>query len=113
MAPSSTADRPVATPAHTVPAAPTTTRPAATKPQGPNNGGTYEVPCTGPNQGTICTNPNHGAGTNPADNGTAPTTTTTKVRDDDPGGKPCTTGMGVPGVYVYSEDSQQWVCQIG
>ncbi|WP_238219775.1 hypothetical protein [Tsukamurella pulmonis] len=35
------------------------------------------------------------------------------VRDDDPGGKPCMTGMGVAGTYVYSDDSDSWVCQIG
>ncbi|BDH55817.1 hypothetical protein [Tsukamurella sp. PLM1] len=94
-----------------------TPHPATTKPQGPDNGGTYNVPCTGgPDEGTICTNPNHGAGDNPTENGTAPTSTpprtSTKVRDDDPGGKPCTTGMGVPGTYVYSESSGTWVCQI-
>ncbi|MCA0156568.1 hypothetical protein LB823_10180 [Tsukamurella sp. M9C] len=93
-------------PAHTV------TKPAPAKPGTPDNGGTYDVPCTGPDQGTVCTNPNHGAGDDPNENGTAPTTTP-KVRDDDPGGKPCTTGMGVAGTYVYSDDTNSWVCQIG
>ncbi|MEC4615566.1 response regulator [Tsukamurella tyrosinosolvens] len=78
----------------------------------PDGSGNY-VPCAG----TVCTNPNHGGGDNPA----APTTTRTTTqppaatapRDDDPGNKPCTTGMGESGRYVYSEDTQSWVCQIG
>ncbi|NMD56550.1 MULTISPECIES: hypothetical protein [Tsukamurella] len=102
-------------PTKTVTQHPGTTR-TVTKPvptQAPDNGGTYNVPCTGPDQGTICTNPNHGAGDNPGENGTAPTTTAPKVRDDDPGGKPCTTGMGESGTYIYSDDTNSWVCQIG
>ncbi|MGC5028118.1 hypothetical protein ACLQ3K_25490, partial [Tsukamurella sp. DT100] len=91
----------------------TVTGTVPTKPTAPDNDGTYNVPCTGPDQGTVCTNPNHGAGDNSNENGTAPTTTAPKVRDDDPGGKPCTTGMGVAGTYIYSDDTNSWVCQIG
>lgn len=112
--PSSTASTPAVPPAappHTVTVTPPA-RTATTTTVAPNNGGTYNVPCTGPDQGTVCTNPNHGAGDDPSENGTAPTTTSPKVRDDDPGGKPCTTGMGVAGTYIYSEDTNTWVCQI-
>ncbi|WP_197467583.1 hypothetical protein [Tsukamurella tyrosinosolvens] len=87
-----------------------TAKPGTTKPQAPDNGGQQEPDCNGPDRGSIC-NPNHGAGDNPEENGTAPTTTAPQVRDDDPGGKPCTTGMGVSGVYV-ADDSGGWVCQI-
>lgn len=50
-----------------------TTIPKPTKPTGP--GSEYDVPCTGgPGEGTICTNPNHGAGDDPYGTGTvAPT----------------------------------------
>lgn len=101
-------------PTTTVPSGPThtVTRTVPATPQAPNSGGTIDVPCTGPDQGTVCTNPNHGGGDNPSENGTGPTTSP-KVRDDDPGGKPCTTGMGVAGTYVYSDDTSSWVCQIG
>ncbi|MGC5025379.1 hypothetical protein ACLQ3K_11550 [Tsukamurella sp. DT100] len=91
----------------------TVTKPAPATPRTPDDGGSNDVQCTGPDQGTVCTNPNHGAGDDPTENGTAPTTTTPKVRDDDPGGKPCTTGMGDAGTYVYSDDTNSWVCQIG
>ncbi|KXO89281.1 hypothetical protein [Tsukamurella pseudospumae] len=41
-----------------------TTIPKPTKSTGP--GSEYDVPCTGgPGEGTICTNPNHGAGDDP------------------------------------------------
>lgn len=68
--------QPTGQPAPTKPA----TNPPATNPQGPNNGGSYDVPCTGgPDQGTICTNPNHGAGDDPYGTGTPkPKPTTTK-----------------------------------
>ncbi|ADG77442.1 Lipoprotein OS=Tsukamurella paurometabola (strain ATCC 8368 / DSM / CCUG 35730 / CIP 100753/ JCM 10117 / KCTC 9821 / NBRC 16120 / NCIMB 702349 / NCTC 13040)OX=521096 GN=Tpau_0806 PE=4 SV=1 [Tsukamurella paurometabola] len=47
-------------------------------PTGPGN--EYDVPCTGgPDEGTICTNPNHGAGDDPHGTG-APHSTTTKPR---------------------------------
>lgn len=74
------------------------------------NGDGSAVPC----EGTICTNPNHGAGTDPDDNGgdegAAPAP---QQRDDDPGGSPCTTGGGDSGTYIWSDDTNQWVCQIG
>jgi len=38
--------------------------------------------------------------------------TTTPVRDDDPGGKPCTDQSGAPGHYIWSDSSNQWVCEI-
>ncbi|UEA85058.1 hypothetical protein [Tsukamurella paurometabola] len=54
------------------PAPPTAPRP--TEPTGP--GSEYDVTCTGgPDEGTICTNPNHGAGDDPYGTST-PTTTT-------------------------------------
>jgi hypothetical protein len=58
-------------PTKTVP----TTTPHPPKPTGP--GSEYDVPCTGgPDQGTICTNPNHGAGDDPYGTGSvAPTPT--------------------------------------
>ncbi|MGX9296993.1 hypothetical protein [Tsukamurella paurometabola] len=93
------------------PARTVTAKPGTAKPQTPGDGGQQEPDCNGPDRGTIC-NPNHGAGDDPEENGTAPTTTAPQVRDDDPGGKPCTTGMGVSGVYV-ADDSGGWVCQIG
>ncbi|WP_155826876.1 hypothetical protein [Jongsikchunia kroppenstedtii] len=37
-------------------------------------------------------------------------TTTTPVRDDDPGGKPCTDQSGAPGHYIWADG--QWICQI-
>lgn len=50
------------------PAAPQTTGDATTVPMMPNpNGDGSMVPC----EGTICTNPNHGAGDNPEENGGA------------------------------------------
>lgn len=66
-------------PTNTVTAPPTrpvpTTAPRPTKPTGP--GSEYDVPCTGgPDEGTICTNPNHGAGDDPYGTGTAVPTTT-------------------------------------
>jgi hypothetical protein len=74
------------------------------------NGDGSTVPC----EGTICTNPNHGAGTAPdengGDDGAAPAP---EQRDDDPGGNPCTTGGGDSGTYIWSDDTNQWVCQIG
>ncbi len=73
------------------------------------NGDGSSVPC----EGTICTNPNHGAGTDPDENGGDENATPApEQRDDDPGGKPCTTGMGVSGTYIWSDDSNSWVCQI-
>lgn len=33
-------------------------------------------------------------------------------RDDDPGGAPCSDQSGAPGTYIWSDDSDQWVCQI-
>ncbi|MET9327527.1 hypothetical protein [Tsukamurella sp. NPDC003166] len=50
-----------------------TTIPKPPKPTGP--GSEYDVPCTGgPGEGTICTNPNHGAGDDPYGTGSvAPT----------------------------------------
>ncbi|WP_223120593.1 MULTISPECIES: hypothetical protein [Tsukamurella] len=58
-------------PTHTAP----TTTPRPPKPTGP--GSEYDVPCTGgPDEGTICTNPNHGAGDDPyGTGGAAPTPT--------------------------------------
>jgi hypothetical protein len=57
----------------TRPVPPTAPRP--TKPTGP--GSEYDVTCTGgPDEGTICTNPNHGAGDDPYGTGTAAPTTT-------------------------------------
>ncbi len=90
-----------------------TTNATPTKPLAPGNGGTYDVPCTGPDQGTVCTNPNHGAGTVPGENGGDGSASAPEQRDDDPGGKPCTTGNGDSGTYVYSDDTNGWVCQIG
>jgi hypothetical protein len=58
---------PAAPPQRTAPAAPGGS-PTSTVPMMPNpNGDGSMVPC----EGTICTNPNHGAGDNPADNGGA------------------------------------------
>lgn len=76
----------------------------------PDGSGNY-TPC----EGSVCTNPNHGGGNRPTGNGGAPTTSAqpAPARDDDPAGKPCTTGMGVAGTYIYSEDTNSWVCQIG
>lgn len=88
-------------PARTVTVTPKTT----TQPGNP-----VQPDCSGPNPGTICTNPNYGAGTDPNENGGDASVPTTTERDDDPGGKPCTTGMGVSGVYIY--DGETWVCQI-
>ncbi|SDR22986.1 hypothetical protein SAMN04489765_4022 [Tsukamurella pulmonis] len=85
-----------------------TAKPGAPTTQAPDSG-QLETDCTGPDRGSIC-NPNHGAGDDPDENGTAPTTDP-QVRDDDPGGSPCTTGMGVSGVYV-PDDQGGWVCQI-
>jgi len=130
--------------------APTRTVTATPKPAAPAPGGNNTEPnCSGPDQGTVCTNPNHGAGDDPSENGgavmpnpngdgsTVPCEGTvctnpnhgagtdpdenggdtnasapTEQRDDDPGGSPCTTGMGVSGVYVPDSDGG-WVCQIG
>ncbi|KXO97058.1 Uncharacterised protein (plasmid) [Tsukamurella tyrosinosolvens] len=66
-------------PTKTVTAPPTRpvppTAPRPTKPTGP--GSEYDVTCTGgPGEGTICTNPNHGAGDDPYGTGTAAPTTT-------------------------------------
>lgn len=36
----------------------------------------------------------------------------TQVRDDDPGGKPCTDQSGAKGHYIWADSSNQWVCQI-
>lgn len=90
----------------------TATHPATTKPQAPTTSDPYDIRCTGPDQGSICTNPNHGAGDNPDENGTRPTTTT-KVEDDDPGGHACTTGTGAKGTYTYDDANSTWVCKAG
>lgn len=37
---------------------------------------------------------------------------TTTERDDDPGGSPCTDQSGAPGHYIWSDSSNQWVCEI-
>ncbi|WP_435594963.1 hypothetical protein [Tsukamurella tyrosinosolvens] len=70
---------PTVQPTKTVTAPPTRpvppTAPRPTKPTGP--GSEYDVTCTGgPDEGTICTNPNHGAGDDPYGTGTAAPTTT-------------------------------------
>ncbi|WP_165824457.1 hypothetical protein [Tsukamurella pulmonis] len=63
---------PAAPPTRTVTVAPTQAPSSAPRPTGP--GSEYDVPCTGgPDEGTICTNPNHGAGDDPY--GTAAPTT--------------------------------------
>ncbi|CAM3835422.1 hypothetical protein ACXYTP_17325 [Tsukamurella ocularis] len=59
-------------PTRTVP----TTTPRPAKPTGP--GSEYDVTCTGgPDEGTICTNPNHGAGDDPHGTGTGTAVPTT------------------------------------
>jgi hypothetical protein len=35
-----------------------------------------------------------------------------ETHDDDPGGHPCTDQSGAPGTYIFSDSSNQWVCQI-
>jgi hypothetical protein len=65
-APSSSSAKPAAPAAPTQRTAPAA--PGSTVPMMPNpNGDGSVVPC----EGTICTNPNHGAGEDPADNGGA------------------------------------------
>lgn len=74
------------------------------------NGGGSTVPC----ECTICTNPIHGAGTDPGENGGDESVSkSAQLRDDVPGGKLCITGGGHPGTYSWSDDTSQWVCQIG
>lgn len=36
----------------------------------------------------------------------------TSPRDDDPAGHSCTDQNGAPGTYIWSDSSNQWVCQI-
>ncbi len=51
--------------------------------------------------------PTANAPANTQTQGVAPT-----GRSDDPGGSPCTDQNGAPGHYIYSDSSQQWVCEV-
>lgn len=63
----STQPAPAAEPSQPAPSNSVRTKPGAAPQETPSNSGNSSAPC----EGTICTNPNHGAGSNPQENGGA------------------------------------------